>query len=61
MKRLFDIVASSCGLLALSPVFVGVSVLIKLDSEGEVFFRQERVGKDEKVFRIHKFRSHAQT
>lgn len=57
MKRLFDIVASSCGLVALSPVLLGVSVWIKLDSAGEIFFRQERVGKHGKIFKIHKFRT----
>lgn len=57
MKRLFDVVASTCGLVTLSPLLVGVSICIKLDSEGEVFFRQERVGKDGKIFKIHKFRT----
>ena len=59
MKRLFDVVASSCGLIALSPLFIGVSIWIKLDSDGEVFFRQERVGKNGKIFKIHKFRTMA--
>lgn len=57
MKRLFDVVAATCGLVTLSPLLVGVSICIKLDSEGEVFFRQERVGKDGKIFKIHKFRT----
>lgn len=57
MKRLFDIVVSLLGLIALSPLFLVVAVAIKRDSPGPVFFRQVRVGKDGKPFRIHKFRS----
>lgn len=57
MKRLFDILASGCGLLALSPVFIIVAIWIKLDSEGPVFYRQTRVGRYNKDFRIFKFRS----
>ena len=44
MKRLFDIVASGCGLLVLSPIFLVVAIWIKLDSHGPVFYRQVRVG-----------------
>ena len=57
MKRLFDIVASGCGLLVLSPVLLVVAIWIKLDSRGPVFYRQVRVGYKNKVFRIFKFRS----
>lgn len=57
MKRLFDIVASGLGLLALSPLFLIVAVWIKLDSPGPVFYRQVRVGRHNKDFRIFKFRS----
>lgn len=57
MKRLFDIVASGFGLLVLSPLFILVAVWIKLDSEGPVFYRQVRVGRYNKDFRIFKFRS----
>ena len=57
MKRLFDIVASGLGLLVLSPLFLVLAIWIKLDSEGPVFYRQVRVGKDNKDFRIFKFRS----
>ena len=56
-KRLFDWVASTFGLLALSPVFLVLAVWIKLDSSGPVFFRQERVGRGGRLFRIHKFRT----
>lgn len=57
MKRLFDIVASAFGLLALSPLFLILALWIKIDSRGPVFYRQVRVGKDNKDFRIYKFRS----
>lgn len=57
MKRLFDILSSGCGLLVLSPVFIIVAIWIKLDSEGPVFYRQTRVGRYNKDFRIFKFRS----
>lgn len=57
MKRLFDIIASGLGLLLLSPLFLILAIWIKLDSKGPVFYRQVRVGKDNKDFRIFKFRS----
>lgn len=56
-KRIFDWLASTCGLLALAPVLVVLAFWIKLDSPGPVFFRQERVGRGGKLFRIHKFRT----
>lgn len=57
MKRLFDIIASGCGLIILSPLFLTLAIWIKLDSEGPVFYRQVRVGKGNKDFHIFKFRS----
>ena len=57
IKRLFDIVASGCGLLVLSPVLLVVSLWVKQDSKGPVFYRQVRVGRHNKDFRIFKFRS----
>ena len=57
MKRLFDIIASGLGLLVLSPLFFFLSIWIKLDSKGPVFYRQVRVGLHNKDFRIFKFRS----
>jgi lipopolysaccharide/colanic/teichoic acid biosynthesis glycosyltransferase len=56
-KRLFDIVAASLGLLALSPVFVFVALAIKVDSPGPVLFKQKRVGRNFRSFRIYKFRT----
>mgnify|MGYP000678042723 FL=1 len=57
MKRLFDFIASSFGLILLTPIFVLVALWIKLDSRGAIFFRQERVGFQGDLFRIHKFRT----
>ena len=52
MKRLFDITASLIGLIVLFPVFIIVSVLVKIFSEGPVFFVQKRIGKNGKVFQM---------
>lgn len=57
MKRLFDIILSSLGLLLLSPLFAIVAIWIKLDSCGPIFYRQVRVGRYNQDFRIFKFRS----
>lgn len=57
MKRLFDIVASCIWLVVLSPLLLAVAIWIKLDSKGPVFYRQVRVGRYNKDFRIFKFRS----
>ena len=57
IKRLFDVVCSGLGLLALLPLLALIAIAIKLDSPGPVFFRQERVGKGGVPFRIHKLRS----
>lgn len=62
-KRLFDLLVSGSGLLALSPVFLAVAVIVKLSDRGPVFFTQERVGYRGVPFRIYKFRtmvSHAE-
>lgn len=57
MKRVFDILASGLGLLVLCPLFAILAIWIKLDSKGPVFYRQVRVGKGNKDFRLFKFRS----
>lgn len=57
MKRLFDIIASGCGLLLLSPILILLAVWVKLDSKGPVFYKQVRVGKGNKDFYLFKFRS----
>ncbi len=56
-KRLFDLLASGIGLVILSPILLVISLAIILESNGPVFFRQERVGRFGNTFRIHKFRT----
>lgn len=56
-KRLFDLIGAGIALLLLAPVLLAVALWIKLDSPGPVFFRQERVGRAGRRFRIHKFRT----
>jgi lipopolysaccharide/colanic/teichoic acid biosynthesis glycosyltransferase len=60
MKRIFDIIGAVFGLVFFLPLFLVVALLIKLDSPGPVFFRQERMGRGFKPFVIHKFRTMAQ-
>jgi exopolysaccharide biosynthesis polyprenyl glycosylphosphotransferase len=57
LKRMLDVIGSFAGLVVLSPLLIVIAALIKLTSAGPVFFRQERVGADEKVFTCYKFRS----
>jgi exopolysaccharide biosynthesis polyprenyl glycosylphosphotransferase len=57
LKRMLDVVGSLGGLIVLSPLLIMVAILIKLTSPGPVFFRQKRVGADEKIFTCYKFRS----
>src|SRR5262245_55499575 len=56
-KRLFDLFGAGLALLVLAPLLVAVGLAVKLDSRGPVFFRQERVGRQGKPFRIRKFRT----
>jgi lipopolysaccharide/colanic/teichoic acid biosynthesis glycosyltransferase len=56
-KRLFDLVTASGALILLAPIFLVVAVAIKLDDRGPVFFRQVRVGRRGRHFRIWKFRT----
>jgi lipopolysaccharide/colanic/teichoic acid biosynthesis glycosyltransferase len=57
MKRAFDLVVASLGLVLLSPLMVIAALLVKLDSSGPIFFRQERMGKGFRPFFIYKFRT----
>jgi lipopolysaccharide/colanic/teichoic acid biosynthesis glycosyltransferase len=57
MKRLFDVIVASIGLIIFSPFMLAIAVLIKLDSPGPVFYRAPRVGKDGHLFRMFKFRT----
>lgn len=57
IKRIFDIIVSCMMLIILSPIFLVLSILIKIDSPGLVFYRQIRITRYGKKFRIHKFRT----
>jgi len=61
LKRLFDIAISSAALIFLAPFFAVIAIAIRCDSEGGVFFRQERVGRNGETFFMVKFRSMVQT
>ena len=56
IKRFADIICSLIGMIIISPILIIVAIAIKLDSKGPVFFRQERLGKNGKVFKFYKFR-----
>lgn len=57
IKCVIDFILAVIGLVILSPLFLIIAILIKLDSKGPVFFLQDRLGKDGKVFKIYKFRT----
>ena len=57
VKRFFDIILSLLGLIILSPILLITAIAIKAESKGPVIFKQERIGKNGKVFKIYKFRS----
>ena len=57
IKRLLDILLSGCALIVLSPVLLIVAILVRTKLGSPVIFCQERPGKDEKIFRMYKFRS----
>ena len=57
MKRIFDLLFSFLGLVILSPFLLVIAILIVIDSKGDIFYLQQRVGKDNKDFNIFKFRT----
>ncbi len=57
VKRAFDLIGASLGLLAISPLMIAIAIAIKLDSRGPVFFRQPRVGRHGRHFNMLKFRT----
>ncbi|HOE39184.1 MAG TPA: sugar transferase [Bacteroidales bacterium] len=57
MKRIFDLLFSFLGLVILSPFLLIIAILIVIDSKGDIFYLQQRVGKDNKDFNIFKFRT----
>ena len=56
-KRVFDLLGAAVALALLWPLFIAIALWIKLDSPGPVFFRQQRVGRQGRLFAIHKFRT----
>ncbi|MDI3472461.1 MAG: hypothetical protein PWQ48_742 [Thermotogaceae bacterium] len=57
LKRLFDIFFALIGIVILSPFMLLIAIIIKVDSKGSVIYKQERLGKNGKVFKIYKFRT----
>lgn len=57
VKRVFDLVSSTIGLIMLSPIFLILAIIVKLDSKGPVFFAHTRYGKNGKKFKMYKFRT----
>lgn len=57
VKRTFDVAASACGLVLLSWLIVGTAIAVKVTSPGPIIFKQQRVGKNKKLFNIYKFRT----
>lgn len=57
IKRIFDFIVSVIGLILLSPLYLILSICIKCTSSGPIHFKQERVGQNEKLFTIYKFRT----
>lgn len=57
LKRFFDLVVASFGVILISPFMIFIALMIKLSSPGPVFFKQTRIGKDGKPFQFYKFRS----
>lgn len=57
IKRIFDFACATLGLIFLAPIFLLIALVIKLDSAGAIFFRQERIGQFGAPFKIHKFRT----
>jgi O-antigen biosynthesis protein WbqP len=57
VKRSIDFVLSTCAIVILSPVLLGLAIAIKVDSPGPILFKQKRVGKNKELFEIYKFRT----
>jgi lipopolysaccharide/colanic/teichoic acid biosynthesis glycosyltransferase len=57
LRRAFDVIVATLGLIVFAPLLALIALLIKIESPGPVFFKQKRVGKDEALFEVVKFRS----
>lgn len=56
-KQVIDFIIALIGIIILSPILLLIIISIKIDSKGPVFFKQKRVGKNKKIFKIYKFRT----
>lgn len=57
IKRIFDVLMSTIGLIILSPILIIIAMVIKIDSKGPIFFAHKRIGKNGKYINVYKFRS----
>lgn len=57
VKRGFDLMAATCGIIILSPLMIVIAMMIKLEDHGPIFYKQTRVGKNGQKFKMYKFRS----
>lgn len=57
IKRLLDIVLSGIAIIALLPLYIIIAIIVRIQMGSPVLFSQDRIGKDEKIFRLYKFRS----
>lgn len=57
VKRVLDFFLSFVGMIILSPIFIILGIIIYIDNPGPIFFKQKRIGKNKKIFWLHKFRS----
>jgi lipopolysaccharide/colanic/teichoic acid biosynthesis glycosyltransferase len=55
MQRIFDIILSSFAIIFLSPLLAPIAILLRMTGEGEIFYLQDRIGKDGKTFKLYKF------
>lgn len=57
VKRVFDFLAATCGIIVLSPLMIIIAILIKFEDHGPIFYKQKRIGQNGKAFEMYKFRS----
>jgi lipopolysaccharide/colanic/teichoic acid biosynthesis glycosyltransferase len=57
LKRAFDVIVATLGAIFLAPLFLALALIVRLESPGPVLFKQQRVGKDGKLFAMYKFRT----
>ena len=57
VKRIIDCILSTIALILLSPIYLIIAIAVKIDSQGPVFFKHTRIGKNGKIIKIYKFRT----